>query len=74
MADTGETLEIMQQMRKTLVDERRAAVHAGVSPGHEAKIHIDKLIELQLKLETLDRAIEDEQKLAVKPYNLNNLV
>jgi hypothetical protein len=73
MSDNKETLAIMQQMRQELVEERRAVVHAGATPGKEAHFHIDKLIALITKIETIDRAIADEKKRSPSGFTVRNL-
>lgn len=71
-------LETLVAVRAALVSERRefatGALKSNGTGSYSKKGQLESLLETQRDIEVLDKAIDDERKLAGSSYNLDNIV
>jgi len=60
-------LDDLRRLRRKLVEARRKAAAEGARPGSDEVQAARSIQALQERIEAIDRAIADEEKLAVEP-------
>jgi hypothetical protein len=70
---SDEYVENLKAFREKLIDARRSMVKSLAKATHVPMKNVDAFANVQRHIEAVDRAIEDEQKLAPSSYETRGL-